>query len=133
MIEFKGQLYGLKHQLPEKGLAPLASAELQKCVSSEIYSHLNKILFLATYFLYPFLNYFRTPLWGTYAKYLFIMGLYAKLHSPVEFSSHLPFVLSHQYQINLLLMSVYLNTENMQLGQRCWKLELCRSIKNSWM
>lgn len=54
--------------------------------------HFYKV-FLASYFLYPFKNYFRRLLWITRLKYLFIMGFCVRLHNPVEFSSYLPFLI----------------------------------------
>lgn len=39
--------------------------------------------FQSSRFLYPFLNYFRTSLWGTHLKYLFHNGI---LHQDVQFS-----------------------------------------------
>lgn len=30
-------------------------------------------------------------------------------------------------------ISAYMNPENTQLGQICWKPELCKTLKNSWM
>lgn len=106
--------------------------------TTEIYASWGSVListkpFLASYFLYPFLNYFRTLLWGTHLKYLFIMGFCVKLHNLVEFSFYLPFLLSHQKWWKLVLISAYINPENTQLGQVCWKQELCESLKNSWM
>lgn len=71
-------------------------------------------------------------LWGTHLKYLFIMGFCVKLHNPVEFSSYLPFLLSHQKWWRLMLISAYMNPENTQLEQVCWKPELGKSLKNSW-
>ena len=32
-----------------------------------------------------------------------------------------------------MLISAYMNPENTQLGQVCWKVEPCKSLKNSWM
>lgn len=106
--------------------------------TTEIYASWGSVListksFLASYFLYPFLNYCRTLLWGTHLKYLFIVGFCVKLHNLVEFSFYLPFSLSHQKWWKLMLISAYINPENTQLGQVCWKQELHESLKNSWM